>query len=686
MSNYNNVLKKEERKEETKKERIFKALQEGMTPAEIINAGLGSKPLVYRYIKHFKDDGYIFNIQNKPKDDFERIQFEHNKIILDMKYKLNLTLKKLKIITNDPYYMRYADVRKAVIMTKIWEEEGWKEKYEEWVKDGWQKKYKEWIELGKPEDKELEIKTAISKLLIHSRDLHYQIDKKYKIEKYNPKTQKYESLEYNIKDSYCWKYCTSGLKLAKQIGLIPNDALKDKANPDPENVQYYKPHEELNVRDDITYTSHDVNTFNKCFDYKHVGEIIKEKAKAISKELMKPIRYYTKTAQPNHKEIWCEKSEIIPFDVARELNMEIRPCGSGEASDMMCSKAVMKAKESGKNLVVGYLTDFDPAGEGMPVTASRKIQYHAEQKGIQAFLYPIALNYKQIIKYEIPYSPPAEDNNFKKAYATRVKDFNIRWNIDSIEINAFKALKLNELKQEIRDVMILHSDDKLYDKIKDAKEELKNNIIRAIRKSLRYNIHKLKDKRKRVKNKRNKIKQKNKQQENITKQCETLKEIDLKKYVDLETNMNEKYNELTEGFEERKDKYIEALKILEDRAIEKYDELAEPYDDRKEEFEEAINILKDKTIKPYNNKRDDIIEELEHIKTKKENRIDTDLKEYKELLEINISKVLEGVEFKMPKPDVSNGENALLNTNRGYIEQLDKYIEYRKRKRDEEEC
>ncbi len=685
LSKYDNVLKKEE----TKKEKVINALKEGMSPREILNAKMGSIGLIYRYRKELENEGYNFpkfTISKKePKNEVERIQFEHNKTILNMKCEYSLTIPKLTAITDDPYYMQLNEVKSAITMSKIWEKEGWKEKYREWIEDGWKEKYKEWIELGKPKNRDMGSREKRANLLVHSRDLHYQIDKKYYIEKFNPKTRKYESLKYNLKDPFCWKYCVDAFKYAKQIGLIPNDALKDQANPDPENVQRYRPHEELDVPENITYNPHDINTFNNLFDYKHIGELIKDKAKRISKELIKPVRYDIKTAQPNHLELWCEKSEIIPFSLAKELDIEIRECGTGEASDMMCYDAVIKAKESGKNLVVGYLSDFDIAGEGMPLTASRKIQFYADKVGIQALVYPIALNFRQIKEYGIPYSPPEETNSYEKAYAKRVKDFKDRWDIDPIEINAFKALKLDELKQEIRNTMIPHYDDKLSDKIEDAKEKLRIIIVNAIKKSMRYNIHKLKDKRKRVRNKRNRIKQKNKQQENVINQCETLKEVDLKKYNDLEANTNKKYDDLTKGYNERKDKYVEALKILENNVIEKHKELIKPYKERKDNLEESINILKDKVIKPYNNKKDKIIEELEHFKSKKENRIDDDLKEYKSLLEVNISEVLEGVKFQMPKADVSNGENALLNTNRSYMEQLERYNEYKKKcKKDEE--
>lgn len=670
MSKYGNVIKKEERKiekknNETKEEKVKKALKGGMITVDIEKDLQVPRAIIYRYKKELESQGYDFTkSRKKPRNEIERLQLEHNKFLLDIQAETGLDLKDIKLSEGtDPYHLILSLVKNAVVMTEIWENDGWREKYNEW------------IELGKPMGKKSERRN----LLIHPRGLHYKIHSRYQIKKNN------KLVMYNKYDNTHWVYCQRGLKVARQMGLIPYDSIKDLINPPPDNVPDYQPHDKLEISNYIE-TSDDVITYDfnehfKKFAYKHIGETIKWKAESLAINMMKSVKYYIDTARPNHLELWCEKGEIIPYDIADKYNMEVRERGTGESSDGMCCNAVMTAKKAGKNLIVFELSDFDPAGENMPVSAGRKIQWYAQREDIQAFLYPVALNYRQIKEYELLYTPPPKKITYKGGYATRSSDFFNRWNMIGMMINIFRGDAFEGLKQEIENAVIPHIDAKFSDKIDDAKEELKTTITNTLRKCMRHNIHKLKNKRKRVRNKRNRIKCKNEQRDNITNQCETLKETDLKKYNDLETDMNEKYDELTEGFNERKDKYIEALKILEDRVIEKCDELTEPYDDRKEELEEAINILKDKTIKPYNDKRDEIIEELECIKTKKKNMIEANIKEYNELLKINLSEVLDGVEFKMPKADVSNGEDALLNTNRDYMEQLEIFREYKKKNR-----
>jgi len=654
--------------EETKKERIIQALKDGMTPMEIGRAEISSKAMAYRYKRELKEQGYEFTtrkskrIRREPKNEYERLQFKNNKIVLDIQAETGLPLKDLRLTeNNDPYCLILSAVRTGKVMAKIWEDDGWREKYDEWV------------ELGKPMDKE----SARRDLLTHPRGLHYKIHGCYKIEKDD------KTVLYNKYDDAHWRYCLNGIKFARQMGLIPYDAIKDLMNPPPDNIPYYKKHNELEIPTYIEASNdvmtHDFNTRFRGFSYKHIGKTIKWKAEEIAKIQMKSVKYYTKTAQPNHLELWCEKGEIIPFDIARKYNMEIRERGSGQPSDMMCYDAIMKAKANGKSLVVFEVSDFDPEGENMPFTLARKIQWYANREGVQAFVYPVALLYKQIKEYGLPYNPPSEDIKYEKAYATRSSDFYKRWNMVGMMINVFKGENLEGLKHEIENAVIPHYDAELSDKLDDAKEELRINIERTLRKSMRRNIHELKNKRKRVIHKKARIKHKTEQQNSIKSQCEALKETGLEKYKNLDVNMTKKYKELVKGFKDWKDNYIEALRILKDAVIEEYGELVEPYKERRERFWEATDILGDKIIESCNEKRDKIIEELEHIKTKKENRIEADIKKYEELLQIDLSEVLEGVEFKMPEADISKGEDALLNTNRGYIEQLEIFRKYKER-------
>jgi hypothetical protein len=65
------------------------------------------------------------------------------------------------------------------------------------------------------------------------------------------------------------------------------------------------------------------------------------------------------------------KDELLPLveEIGAEL---ILP--SGELSDTLIYDFVCRAAEDGRPAVVLYFSDFDPAGNQMPVSAARKIQ------------------------------------------------------------------------------------------------------------------------------------------------------------------------------------------------------------------------------------------------------------------------------------------------------------------------
>lgn len=516
---------------------------------------------------------------------FERIQYKHNEFILNIQNEYGGPLKKLKVLSNDPFYMTLGNVKKAVTMTDIWIKEGWKEKYEEWV------------QMGKPNDKIIK-----QKLLVHPRGMHYQIDKRYYIEKDS------EPLLYDIQNDFCWIYCQKGIKFAKQMNLIPNDAIKDKKNPEAWNVPYYREHEDFEIPEEFKCSS---DYLKYDFRYNNIDRAIERIPIKITEKLTEMMVYYEKTAQPNHLELWCEKSEIIPFNIAKKFNLVIRECGGGEASDFMCYDAVIMAKKANKDLHIFYLADFDSAGENMPISAGRKIEYYAKKLGNNAFVHTVSLTYKQIIQYGLPSRPPEKKElkklKFGKAYRTRYDDFIKRWGIKPTEINAFQALRTKEFEQEIENAISPYYDNEMGEKIEKAENKLKNDIA-----------------------------------EKIKEELETKSE-----------NMKEKRETIEEKLEK-----LDRLKNMKEKCSSKFNSLYYELSNKYSNLRHAINELRG--------------QKEERIK------LDESVNEYNDLFDISVKDVLKDIKFKMPEANIEIGEDALLNTNRTFIKQLEIYNQYRK--------
>ncbi len=64
--------------------------------------------------------------------------------------------------------------------------------------------------------------------------------------------------------------------------------------------------------------------------------------------------------------------------------------------------------------------------------------------------------------------------------------------------------------------------------------------------------------------------------------------------------------------------------------------------------------------------------------------IDKPIEEYEQLIDFDVSEVIEGEEFEFPDIEVNEPEDPLLDTRRSYLEQMDKYKEFDMRNREDE--
>ena len=92
-----------------------------------------------------------------------------------------------------------------------------------------------------------------------------------------------------------------------------------------------------------------------------------------------------------HLEVWCEKSTMndVLLPLCRRYGATL-VTGLGEQSLTACHLLVERARFSGKPARVIYLSDFDPAGQSMPVAVvARKTEFLAQDKNLDIRLYPV---------------------------------------------------------------------------------------------------------------------------------------------------------------------------------------------------------------------------------------------------------------------------------------------------------
>jgi hypothetical protein len=174
-------------------------------------------------------------------------------------------------------------------------------------------------------------------------------------------------------------------------------------------------------------------------------------------------------------EIWIEKSTYndVLRPLAEEYGINIKTF-IGEATLTACKDLVDRAIESGRPVRILHVTDFDPAGLDMPISAAVKIDFMAKQSGVDLDiqLEHVALTPEQCIQYQLPRTP------IKKTEG-RTAGFEARYGEGATELDAFEALRPGVLRQILVEHIERYRDDDLDDRIEDAVEQYRDDLDHA---------------------------------------------------------------------------------------------------------------------------------------------------------------------------------------------------------------
>lgn len=152
-------------------------------------------------------------------------------------------------------------------------------------------------------------------------------------------------------------------------------------------------------------------------------------------------------ADPAHLELISEKSTMddIIVPLCRSLGINYAPA-TGFQSMIGTINLLKRAAKSGKPCVVFYVSDFDPAGDFMPASVARQIEYWrplvAPDTGV--LLVRALLTAEQVAEYQLPPIPI-------KTTDRRQDNFLARHDVQgATELDALEALHPGALKQIVR--------------------------------------------------------------------------------------------------------------------------------------------------------------------------------------------------------------------------------------------
>jgi hypothetical protein len=280
---------------------------------------------------------------------------------------------------------------------------------------------------------------------MHIRRVHYQIISQ------DPPVLLPNGLPYENTER-CWDVLNQASKMARYLRLVDPGAFNDRRNPDPVVFAQYRNYnpqvrarlglwrDDLKLPDFPGLPSYTINDFA--------------------------------SDQAYHLEIWCEKSTMndVLIPLCRRYGAVLQT-GLGELSITATLAAVNRLQQANRPARIFYVSDFDPAGQSMPVAVSRKIEYFVRALGldVDVRLFPVILTLEQVRCYQLPRTPIKETERRRDAFEGRHGE-------GAVELDALEALYPGELQSILSQYIEMYYDMSLYDRMEGARAEVEQHL------------------------------------------------------------------------------------------------------------------------------------------------------------------------------------------------------------------
>lgn len=246
-----------------------------------------------------------------------------------------------------------------------------------------------------------------------------------------------------------WGLVTMAAKYARYTGFVPIENIIDRRNPPPiVNVQPWDHDNPSDIKDET--------------DAESVGEKI----------IQNFYCYNPHKTQKYMLEIWSEKSTMndVLEPICKEYGCNL-VTGLGELSITAVHNLMKRIYESEKPTRIFYISDFDPAGECMPVSVARKIEYFMRDKGssTNVKLKQIMLTAGQCEAFKLPRTPIKQTER-------RKDDFEERHGTGATELDALEALHPGVMRSIIVKAVSRYLDEDSWNKAIQINDEVRAKV------------------------------------------------------------------------------------------------------------------------------------------------------------------------------------------------------------------
>jgi hypothetical protein len=271
---------------------------------------------------------------------------------------------------------------------------------------------------------------------IHLRGLHYQVASAADVELPNGR------LYTNTDEDWTWLQAKAA-KAARWLGYVPFDRIVDQRNSAP---QIHVP--EVVSPEPVWEPGEGVWVPHSAED-----------------AMPRPVCRFP-VNQPYRIIMIGEKASLdsVLLPVVKEVGGELL-LPTGEISETLVADMAARVATDGRPAVVFYFSDFDPSGNQMAVSVSRKLQALRDllYQDLAMELYPVALTLEQVREYGLPSTPLKESER-------RADRWREAMGHEQTEIDAMIALQPRALRQIARDAIAPFYDPSLEGRTKEASE------------------------------------------------------------------------------------------------------------------------------------------------------------------------------------------------------------------------
>ena len=269
---------------------------------------------------------------------------------------------------------------------------------------------------------------------VHLRRVHYRLVSQHAPTMHDG--QPYENTER------CWSYLCEAGKFARILGLVSAEAFEDHRNPDP--------HILVSARDEEPtpeFTLYDPELHLPSIDVDLGVDFYLPAPSVFGYD-------YSPADQPYHLELWVEKSTMddVLTPICEEIGANL-VTSLGFQSITSVVTLLKRLAVYDKPARIFYISDFDPAGDGMPSAVARQIEFWLQDfaPGADVKLTPLVLTRAQVIQYRLPRIPIKDTDKRRGGFEDRHGE-------GAVELDALEALYPGELAGIVRRALVPYRD------------------------------------------------------------------------------------------------------------------------------------------------------------------------------------------------------------------------------------